>query len=107
MNNVQNTPDTEKTEVRFLKVYEMSRRTENPHGTPSTYVNYPQIKLFGKWLASAGFEGGQTIKISVEEGRLIIENPEARRARKQAEGKLHSPKDQTPEPNAKSEDLPF
>lgn len=70
MSNVQNTPEiSEPKSVRFLKVYGSSPKADQ-YGN---YTFYPQIKLFGKWLKAAGFQQGQTIKISIENGKLLIE----------------------------------
>ena len=39
----------------------------------SIYDYVPQIKLEGQWLKRSGFEGGQYVVISSENGKLIIE----------------------------------
>jgi toxic protein SymE len=33
---------------------------------------YPWIKLSGRWIEQAGFLAGQQVRITVEQGRLII-----------------------------------
>jgi toxic protein SymE len=33
---------------------------------------YPWMKLSGRWIEHAGFEAGQRVRISVEQGRLTI-----------------------------------
>ena len=55
---------------RNLKVYEQSGYK---------YKATPAIMLKGKWLKDAGFEIGEFITVTVEDGKLIIA-PDAERA---------------------------
>jgi len=51
---------------RKLKVYTKSqRRTWD-------YTVVPEIRLQGKWLEKLGFEEGKSIKVLMEQGKLII-----------------------------------
>ena len=51
---------------RKLKVYTKSqRRTWD-------YIVVPEIRLQGKWLEKLGFEEGKSIKVLMEQGKLII-----------------------------------
>ena len=45
-----------------LKVYE----------SPGADRTVPQIRLQGKWLSELGFEIGENIVVTYEDGRLII-----------------------------------
>ncbi len=48
---------------RNLKIYEMSGYQYKPT---------PTIMLKGQWLSELGFEAGNRIKVSCEEGRITI-----------------------------------
>lgn len=48
---------------RNLKIYEMSGYQYKPT---------PTIMLKGQWLADLGFEAGNRIKVSCEEGQITI-----------------------------------
>ena len=56
--------------VRNMKVYSQSGYK---------YQEVPSIILRGKWLASAGFEIGDHITVSCEDGKITI-TPDAERA---------------------------
>lgn len=38
-------------------------------------VSVPMIRLRGRWLLHAGFREGDTLRIEVEEGRLVLTRP--------------------------------
>lgn len=42
------------------------------------YVPVPKITIQGQWLESLGFSIGDKLVVTCEQGRLIIEKPEAR-----------------------------
>jgi toxic protein SymE len=101
VSNLTNTPEkAEEQTVRFLKVYGSAPKA-NQYGE---YKFFPQIKLFGRWLENAGFEQGQTIKISVEQGKLLIELKEEEQAPPMGEP---SSVNQNGELVNADEDLPF
>lgn len=52
---------------RALKVYEQSGYK---------YRTIPTIMLKGQWLAELGFQIGENISVSSEEGRLVIAKAE-------------------------------
>lgn len=52
---------------RALKVYEQSGYK---------YRTIPTIMLKGQWLAELGFQIGENISVSCEEGRLVITKAE-------------------------------
>jgi toxic protein SymE len=41
------------------------------------YVVYPEVRLCGKWLYSAGFVCGQGVTVKVEQGLIIIRSIQA------------------------------
>ncbi|MFN4313460.1 MAG: SymE family type I addiction module toxin [Chitinophagaceae bacterium] len=61
-----------RTKVRRLKVYK--RLFDRGGGfLPLQYtVNFPEIRLIGKWLKDCGFEPGQRIEVTTEQGKLTI-----------------------------------
>jgi hypothetical protein len=38
----------------------------------SGYVDYPLIRLSGRWLDDAGFLQGQAFEVEVSEGKLVL-----------------------------------
>ena len=36
------------------------------------YVQVPQLRLEGKWLADAGFDSGTKVSVEVKKGRLVL-----------------------------------
>ena len=56
-------------EERKLTVY---------RGSTKDYVPVPKITIQGQWLESLGFSIGDKLVVTCEQGRLIIEKPEAR-----------------------------
>jgi hypothetical protein len=56
-----------KKTVRTLKVIERYYDPENPDS------KYGEIRLGGKWLEAAGFSINSRVKVSIYEGRIIIE----------------------------------
>ena len=38
----------------------------------SVYRSYPLLQLSGAWLAEAGFEMGDKVKVEVSKGQLVI-----------------------------------
>lgn len=55
---------------RRLKVYGQSNGYD--------YQDVPTIVLKGKWLESAGFDIGDSIVLSCEDGRIVIANEKGR-----------------------------
>lgn len=52
----------------------MERRKLKVYQAPgSTIINTPCIRLQGRWLENLGFKVGDSIDVSEEEGRLVIE----------------------------------
>ncbi len=37
-----------------------------------SYVQIPQLRLEGKWLADAGFDPGTKVTVEVKKGRLVL-----------------------------------
>lgn len=54
-------------EQRQLKIYERYI----PRSC-SRNVFFPEIRLCGKWLQDLGFNTGQSVTVSYEEGKIII-----------------------------------
>lgn len=52
--------------VRRAKVHARTCRLE------SGYVDYPLIRLSGRWLDDAGFLQGQRFEVEVSEGKLVL-----------------------------------
>jgi hypothetical protein len=38
----------------------------------SGYVDYPMVRLSGRWLDDAGFLQGQGFEVEVSEGKLVL-----------------------------------
>ena len=58
---------------RHIKIQEAER--ERPRSYRNRYqppTLYPWLKLSGHWLEQAGFEAGQSVRVQVEHGRLVI-----------------------------------
>jgi toxic protein SymE len=58
---------------RHIKIQQAERErpfSYRPRKTPAPL--YPWIKLAGRWLEQAGFEAGQSVRVQVEHGRLVI-----------------------------------
>ena len=47
-------------------------------GSTKDYVPVPKITIQGQWLERLGFSIGDKLVVTCEQGRLIIEKPEAR-----------------------------
>ena len=54
--------------TRLLTISEQSRPSTNYRGL--TMV--PFIRMSGKWLQAAGFDPGDSIRVEIEYGRLVI-----------------------------------
>lgn len=62
---------------RKLKVYSQTRTSNSPgYFSPTKYSEVPAILLSGKWLEAAGFSIADRIKVSVENGKLVITKAE-------------------------------
>ncbi|WP_232477833.1 SymE family type I addiction module toxin [Caballeronia calidae] len=48
---------------------EQARSFRNRYQPPTLY---PWLKLSGRWLEQAGFQAGQSVKVEVQHGRLVI-----------------------------------
>ena len=60
--------------TRSMKVYEKS---------DYRYQSIPMIRICGKWLSEAGFNIGDYVSVSCEDGKLII-TPDVKRAKMKA-----------------------
>lgn len=61
--------------IRNLTISEAADTYRMRHGRETTK---PTIRLQGNWLDRAGFSVGMTARVTVSEGRLIIEPTEGR-----------------------------
>lgn len=58
---------------RFLKVYERSITKSNKYMyVPSEIRFFPQIIIQGDYLKQFGFFSGDKIKVTLEQGKIII-----------------------------------
>ena len=73
-----------KKDVRKIKVYEQSGRNYKPT---------PTIMLKGMWLKEAGFDIGDYISVTCEDGKLIITQDAERAAVKAAEAEFMGKRD--------------
>lgn len=62
--------------LRLLKVGYTSIRHADRNDMTTYYSRCPSINLKGNWLAEAGFETGQQVRVMVERGQLIIRRAE-------------------------------
>ncbi|MBL7704420.1 MAG: SymE family type I addiction module toxin [Taibaiella sp.] len=58
--------------LRTLKVYQKIILRHSRFYCRSYTVQFPEIRLMGKWLADCGFKPGQHIWITQEAGKLTI-----------------------------------
>ncbi len=54
-----------------MQVRKSTVGTRNAQRTYS-YVQVPQLRLEGKWLADAGFDSGTKVTVEVKRGKLIL-----------------------------------
>ena len=54
--------------IKLQPEYRQTRDQKSP-------VKVPKLTLSGEWLRDAGFEHGQVVHVTVENGRLTIQNP--------------------------------
>ncbi|KMW72056.1 endoribonuclease symE [Photorhabdus luminescens subsp. luminescens] len=59
---------------RRYKIGYISRcHPDRSTGMTRYYSQHPSLHLKGNWLREAGFSTGQAVKVSIEQGQLIIQ----------------------------------
>lgn len=59
-------------QVRTLKVYDKVFSRGGRFMADHYSINFPEIRLIGKWLLDCGFEPGQHIEVTTERNKLTI-----------------------------------
>ncbi|CDL85641.1 SymE family type I addiction module toxin [Xenorhabdus szentirmaii] len=65
--------NSSKAQRRYKIGYISTRHADRHTGMTRHYSQSPSLHLKGNWLEEAGFATGQAVKVSIEQGQLIIQ----------------------------------